>query len=145
MLWFVILSGITTIPPLNKTFFLRAETAGITASRPISQWTYFRVCGDGNTDCGPSYPALPVGWAWGANPQNAPADLVGGYGGDTTSYYYWYMWRFGWVFYLLTLFFEVLAFFSGFLACFGRLGSAVCGLVCTIALVLYTVGISLMT
>lgn len=59
--------------------------------------------------------------------------------------YYYYMWRFGWVLYLISLFFEVMAFFTGFLACCGRLGSAVSGLVTLAALFFYTIAVSLMT
>ncbi len=145
LLCLVILPGVSTNVPLDNTYFLRASTAGITGARPISQWTFFYVCGPGNADCGPAYPDLPIGWAWSGNPRNAPAELVGDYGGGTTSFYYWYMWRFGWVFYLLALFFEVIAFFASFLACCGRLGSAVSGFVCLVALALYTIGVSLMT
>jgi len=145
MLFFVILSGVTHTSPLRQTFFLRADTDGITDSRPISQWTYFYVCGDRNTDCGPAYPALPVGYAWSGSPANAPQELIGSYGGETTSFYYWYMWRFGWVFYLLALFFMVVAFFSGFLACISRLGSAITGVIALTALLFYTIGVSLMT
>lgn len=145
MLWFVILSGLTPTSPLNETYFLRADTSRITGAKPISQWTYFHVCGDGNTDCGTAQPALPLGAAWSSNPQNAPEELVGGYGGDTTSFYYWYMWRFGWVFYLIALFFSTLAFFAGFLACCSRLGSAVSGLISLASLLFLTIGVSLMT
>lgn len=59
--------------------------------------------------------------------------------------YYFYMWRFGWVFYLIGLFFAVMAFFAGFLACCGRLGSAISGLVSLTALFFYTIAVSLMT
>ncbi|KAK5656358.1 hypothetical protein OQA88_4738 [Cercophora sp. LCS_1] len=145
MLWFVILSGLTNTSPLNKTYFLRANTAGITGARPITQWTYFFICGDGNRDCGSAHPALPIGYAWDSDPSNAPEELVGGYGGDTTSFTYWYLWRFGTVFYLITLFFMVIAFFSSFLACCGRLGSALSGLVAGTALLFNTVAVSLMT
>ena len=55
------------------------------------------------------------------------------------------MWRFGWVFFLLTLFFETLAFFTGFIACCGRLGSAVSGLMTTVALAFSTISCVLMT
>ncbi|KAK0628220.1 SUR7/PalI family-domain-containing protein [Bombardia bombarda] len=145
MLWFVILSGLTTTSPLHQTFFLRADTSGIMGARPISQWTYFFVCGDGNNDCGSAHPAAGVGSAWSGSPSNAPAELVGGFGGDTTSSNYWYMWRFGWVFFLIGLFFEVLAFFSAFLACCSRLGSAITGLIALAALLFYTIAVSLMT
>jgi hypothetical protein len=95
--------------------------------------------------CGSATPALPVGYAWDGSPRNAPAGLVGGYGGDTTSFQYWYLWRFGTVFYLITLFFMVAAFFTSFLACCGRLGSALTGIVAAIALLFDSVAVSLMT
>jgi SUR7/PalI family len=145
MLFFVILAGVTTTPPLNNTYFLQASTQGITGARAVSRWTYFYVCGDDNLNCGPAYPALPFGYAWAGNPQSASGELVGDFGGGTTSYYYWYMWRFGWVFYLITLFFSVMAFFCSFLACCGRLGSAIAALVSTIALFFNTIAVSLMT
>lgn len=145
LLWFVILSGLTRTSPLSKTYFLRADTAGIEGARPISQWTYFQVCGLDNTDCGPARPALPLGDAWASNARGAPPELIGSHGGDTTSTNYWYMWRFGWVFFLIALFFEVLAFFAGFLALCSRLGSMFTGLLSLVALVFLTVAVSLMT
>lgn len=47
--------------------------------------------------------------------------------------------------YLMSLFFEVMAFFAGFLACCGRLGAAISGLVAFTALFFYSVAIALMT
>ncbi|KAL2161046.1 hypothetical protein VTH06DRAFT_8759 [Thermothelomyces fergusii] len=135
LLWFVILSGVRDASPLRQTYFLRADTSGIQGARPVTQWTYFRTCGDGNADCGPARPALPLGDAWASNARGAPAALVGGYGNDTTSFYYWYMWRFGWVFFLIALFFEVLAFFAGFLGPGrSRVASGLTGLISLIAL-----------
>ncbi|EAQ89572.1 hypothetical protein CHGG_06191 [Chaetomium globosum CBS 148.51] len=145
LLWFVILSGVTHTSPLRQTYFLRADTSGIEGARSISQWTFFKVCGDGNTDCGPSRPGLPLGDAWASNARNAPSELIGSHGNDTTSYFYWYMWRFGWVFFLIALFFEVLAFFSGFLALCSRLGSMFTGLISLVALFFLTLAVSLMT
>ncbi|KAK4156750.1 SUR7/PalI family-domain-containing protein [Chaetomidium leptoderma] len=145
LLWFVILSGLTTTSPLRQTYFLRADTSNIEGARPISQWTYFRVCGDANTDCGSSRPALPLGDAWASKARGAPSDLIGGYGNETTSFSYWYMWRFGWVFFLIALLFEVLAFGAGFLALCSRLGSAFAGLIAIVGLLFLTVGVSLMT
>lgn len=146
MLWFVILSGLTQTSPLRQTHFLRADTSGFQDARPITQWTYFKVCGNGNTDCGPARPALPLGKdAWAADADGVPSELIGGYGDGTTSYHFWYMWRFGWVFFLLSLFFATAAFFTGFLALFSRLGSALAGLVSLAALVFLTVAVSLMT
>jgi len=145
MIFLVVLAGVTATPPLNNTYFLQADTAGITGARGISQWTYFYVCGDGNTDCGGAVPAPPFGYAWSGNAANVPDDLMGPHGGNTTSSYYFYMWRFGWVFYLVSLFFDTFAFFTSFLACCGRLGSAVSGFVTLLTLFFYTIAVSLMT
>lgn len=144
MLWFVILSGVTNSTPLNRTYFLRADTSGITGARPVTQWTFFRLCGLGNTDCR-SFADPPIGKAWSSNPTGAPASLVGNHGGGTTSFHYFYMWRFGWAFYIITLFFETLAFFAGFLGCCGRLGAAISGVMALIALFFNTIAVSLMT
>ncbi|KAI1761514.1 SUR7/PalI family-domain-containing protein [Hypoxylon sp. FL1150] len=145
MLWFIILSAVTTTTPLNKTYFLSADTSGITGARSVTQWAYFYICGEGNVGCNKAAPAPPLGWAWSANPSGAPPQLVGTHGGDTTSSYYYYMWRFGWVFYLIALVFSTVAFFSGFVACFGRLGSAIAGLLAALALFFHTIAVSLMT
>lgn len=145
MLFFVILSGVTNTTPLGSTYFLRADTKGITGARDTTQWTYFYMCGLDNTDCGKAHAAPPFGYAWSANPQSAPDALIGSHGGETTSSKFFYLWRFGWVFIIITLFFEVMAFFSSFLACCGRLGSAIAYFVASIALLCYAVGVSLMT
>ncbi|GAO15461.1 uncharacterized protein UV8b_02206 [Ustilaginoidea virens] len=144
-LFFTILAGVSNSTPLNKTYFLRADTSGITGARASSQWTYFYVCGDGNLDCTGAKAAMPFGWAWASGASNVPDGLGGSYGSGTTSYHFFYLWRFGWVFFLITLFFEVLAFFSGFLACCGRLGAALSFFVAALALVFHTVASSLFT
>ncbi|KAI1824360.1 SUR7/PalI family-domain-containing protein [Xylaria intraflava] len=146
-LFFVILSGTTRVSPFRQSYFLSADTSGISGARPVSQWTYFHICGEGNTDCSRAWPDPPVGWAWSKNPTgpNLPQKLIGTYGGGTTSYVYYYLWRFGWVLYLLALLSTVLAFFTSFLAFFGRLGSAIAGAISTVALLLLTIAASLMT
>ena len=145
LLFFIILSGVTNSTPLNKTYFLSADTSGITDARDYSQWTYFYICGSDNKDCGGAKAAIPFGWAWGAHADKVPDGLGGDYGSGTTSKQQFYLWRFGWVFILITLFFEVLAFFSGFLACFGRLGAAISFIVTGAALLCHTVASSLTT
>jgi hypothetical protein len=60
------------------------------------------------------------------------------------SSYYFYMWRFGWVFYLIALFFGVCALFTGVLSC-TRLGSGLSGLVTGIALLFHSIAAALMT
>lgn len=145
LMFFVILSGVTNTTPLNKTYFLRADTSSITGARPISQWTYFYVCGDGNSDCGSPVPDLPFGYAWVGGGAGAPADLIGGFAKNTTSKYYYYLWRFGWVFYLVGMASTVLAFFTALLAPCSRLGSGISGSILVWTLFWYTLGVSLMT
>lgn len=73
----VVLAGVRDHNPLSKVYFLRADTSSIQGARPISQWTYFYVCGDDNANCGKAVPALPFGYAWVGGGQNAPSSLVG--------------------------------------------------------------------
>ncbi|KAI5922266.1 SUR7 protein [Camillea tinctor] len=145
LLFFVILSGVQDTSPLNKTYFLSASTDGITGARDVTQWAYFYICGPDNADCSGAWPAPPLGWAWSANPENAPSQLVGSYGGSTTSYKFFYLWRFGWVFYLIALVFSVVAFFASLIACCGRLGAAVAGFAAFVALAVHSVAVALMT
>ncbi|KAI6367413.1 hypothetical protein MCOR25_004950 [Pyricularia grisea] len=146
MLFLTILPGVSWVPPLRDTYFLRAETMGIRGARPITQWTFFYVCGLENLNCGFPQAAMGIGSdAWAPGGLGAPRELVGEYAGGTTSHYYWYMWRFGWVFFIIGLFFEVIAFFVGFLACLGRLGAAMAGLVAGTALFFNTLAVCLMT
>lgn len=77
MMFFVILSGVKDVSPLNKIYFLEANTSKINGARPISQWTYFYICGANNQDCGSATAALPFGYAWLGNNSGVPVDLVG--------------------------------------------------------------------
>ncbi|KAF4464357.1 cortical patch [Fusarium albosuccineum] len=144
-LWFIILSGLKSTTPLDKTYFLRADTSDITGARDITQWNFFYTCGAGNNDCSGARAAPTIGRAWDSNPSGAPSSLVGGHDGDRTSKKYFYLWRFGWVFFLITLFVETLTFFTGFLACCGRLGAAISGLMSMFALFCSSIAMSLMT
>lgn len=146
MLFLTILAGVSWVSPLRDTYFLRAETLLIRGARPVTQWSFFYVCEPGNVLCGPARAAMGIGAdAWLPGGLGAPRELVGDFANGTTSYYYWYMWRFGWVFYIIALFFEVIAFFVGFLACLGRLGAAMAGLVAGTSLFFYTIAVCLMT
>jgi hypothetical protein len=55
------------------------------------------------------------------------------------------MWRFGWVFYLIGLFFDVSAFFTALLAPCSRLASGFSGLILLGALFFFTLATTLMT
>ncbi|APA08932.1 hypothetical protein SS1G_02763 [Sclerotinia sclerotiorum 1980 UF-70] len=144
-MFFVILGGITQTTPLDKTHFLRADTSSIAGARPVSQWNYFRVCGEGNTDCGSSVPDLPFGYAWVGGGDGAPSSLLGSHAKNTTSSSYYYMWRFGWVFYLMGLFFTVFAFFTSILALCSTLGSFIGAWLTMVGLFFFSIAASLMT
>lgn len=142
----MILSAVRDAAPLNNTYFLEADTTGITGARDgLTRWTYFYYCDDRNAGCWGPWPAPAFGWAWGRDPANVPSGLAGGHGGSTTSTEFFYLWRFGWVMYLIALFFMVLAWFGSFLACCGRLGSALAFLISAAALFFLTIAVSLMT
>lgn len=55
------------------------------------------------------------------------------------------MWRFGWVFYLIALIFDVLGFFTALVAPCSRLASGLSGLIILIALFFMTLATTLMT
>lgn len=145
LLFFTILPGVSNTSPLRQTYFLRADTSGITGARDVTQWTYFYFCGENNADCGKARPAPAFGKAWAADADNVPEGLGGNDGDHTTSKHFFLLWRFGWVFFIITLFFQVLAFFSGVLACCGRLGAAISSSLALFALVMHSVAASLMT
>jgi len=145
LMFFVVLSGVTNTTPLNKTYFLRATTSGIQGARPVSQWTYFYVCGEGNTNCGSPVSDLPFGYAWVGGGEGAPGGLLGSHGKGTTSKYYYYMWRFGWVFYLIALIANVVSFFTCLLAPCSRLASGISGFFVANALFWFSLAASLMT
>lgn len=143
---FVILPGVTDSTPFNKVYFLQADTSGISGARDVTQWTYFYTCGSGNTDCSRARPAPAFGrYAWDARADNLPDEIGGSHGGHTTSTRYYYLWRFGWVLLLIALFFEVVTFFTGFLACCGRLGSTLAYYISCVALTFYSAAASLIT
>ncbi|RDL36121.1 putative SUR7 family protein FMP45 [Venustampulla echinocandica] len=144
-MFFVILSGVSHRTPFDKTYFLKADTSKIPGARSISQWTYFYVCGEGNNNCGSPVPALPVGYAWLGGSAEAPHGLVGSHGKHTTSFHYYYLWRFGWVFYLLALLTIVLAFFTAIVAPCSRLASGISGVLVLNALFWFTLAASMMT
>ena len=77
MMFFVVLSGVVDVTPLNKIYFLQADTSKIQGARPISQWTYFYICGENNENCGSATAALPFGYAWLGNTNGVPSDFVG--------------------------------------------------------------------
>lgn len=143
-MFFIVLSGVTDTAPLRQTYFLRADTSGIAGARDITQWTFFYVCGLGNRDCGKPVPALPFGYAWSSGGEGAPNSLRGSHAKNTTSTHFYYLWRFGWVFFLMGMTLAALGFISGCLYCV-RILNKITGLLLTFALFWYSLGVTMMT
>ncbi|PBP17603.1 actin cortical patch protein [Diplocarpon rosae] len=99
LMFFVVLSGVKDTTPLNKSYFLRADTS--------------------------SFP--------------------GGKGKNTTSDRYYYLWRFGWVFYLMSITLTGLTFLLSLLAPCSRLASGISGTFLAFSLFWFSLAASLMT
>ena len=123
--FFLILAGTTSSTPENLIYFLETTTNGIPGARNPSRWTLFYVCGvnsDGHNDnCGSPVPALPFnppGSSNFATDVGVPDAFIG-----TRRYYY--LSRFAFAFFLMSLFLGVVALFTGLLALCTRLGAYV--------------------
>lgn len=142
---FIILAGVTSDQPLDRTYFLEADTSGIQGAKDTTRWTFLYFCDQNNENCGDSNPAPAFGKAWASGARDAPDELTGSRGDDTTSKYYFFMWRFGWVWFILALAASAIAFFSGFLACCGRVGAFISSAVSFFALAFWTLAAVFMT
>jgi len=125
----VVLSGLPTTPE-NDIYFLEATLGGAAASglngisNPV-RWTWLRICGvDGQTGlnafCQPTGAAVPF-----SPVDNFPQQTVNNLPSafqDHRNYYY-YLSRISWAFYIVALFFAVVAVFTGLLPLCTRLGA----------------------
>ncbi|KAH9211847.1 SUR7/PalI family-domain-containing protein [Leptodontidium sp. 2 PMI_412] len=146
MMFFVVLSGVKDTTPLNKTWFLRADTSSFPgAGRAESYWTFWRICATGGGQCGSTVPALPFGYAWVGGSEGVPNGLTGPRGKGTTSNYYYYLWRFGWVFYLMSLVLTSFTFLTSALAPCSRLAAGFSGAFLAFSLFWFSLAASLMT
>ncbi|CZS91811.1 related to FMP45 Cell cortex protein involved in sporulation [Rhynchosporium agropyri] len=146
LMFFVVLSGVRDHTPLNRSWFLRADTSSIPgAGRAESYWTYWKICAHDGGQCGATIPALPIGTPWKGNTQGVPAGLVGSHYHNSTSTYYYYMWRFGWVFYLMSICLTGLTFLTSVLAPCSRLAAGLSGVLLAFSLFWFSIAASLMT
>ena len=146
MQFFIVLSGTHIGNPVNRFYFLQAATNGVSGSSPNLhnpvRWTYFSVCGVANGlnyDCGHPTPALPF------DPIRNFGTSQGLPGQFSQQNRFYYLSRFAWVFYLIALFFGVIAFLVSILALCTRLGAYLTGLNAALALFCQTIAASLMT
>ena len=146
--FFTILSGVVVHSPLNKVYFLQADTSGIssTSGTPVpnpARWTYFAICGvhnGNNAKCGKVSAATPFDPVKNFGTKiNVPQGLI-----DHPSQYY-YLSRVMWAFYIMALFFAVVALLLSVFAMCSRLAAKFTGLVTIIATVMQAVTASLMT
>ncbi|KAK5114257.1 hypothetical protein LTR85_010322 [Meristemomyces frigidus] len=145
--FFIVLSGAHIYKtPVNLVYFLQADTAGISGGNSQlhnpARWTYFSICGaDGshNANCGPVHAAQSFNPAHNFGTQTGvPSAFIG-----TSKWFY--LSRFAWVFYIIALFFAVIAFFLSIFALCARLGSYLTGLTTGFALFFQTLAAALMT
>lgn len=146
LMLFVILSGVRNIPPFSKTWFLQVNSSGITGSEhALTQWTYLFICGARNQNCGSPVPALPIGYAWPGGSQDVPKNLLGSFAKNTTSKYFYFMWRFGWVSYLMALVFASAGWIVAIVSVWTRVGIGISGLLITSGFFWHSIAASLMT
>ncbi|KAK4893356.1 Eisosomes component [Elasticomyces elasticus] len=146
MTFFIVLSGSHIGQPPSQVYFLQADTAGISNANDRyhnpARWTYLSICGvtNGlNSMCGPTRAAQSFDPARNfGSTTGVPQQFIG-----TRKFYY--LSRFAWSFYIVALFFAVLAFFLGFLALCTRLGAYLTGMMATLALFFQTLTAALMT
>jgi len=147
MLFFIILAGTTDSDPLNRVYFLWADTSNISGAPNTSEWTLWNVCESGNngsggmtTNCGSVHAANPFlpQQNFGTS-NNIPQEFLN----DHKTYYY--LSRFTFAFYLISLFFMLGSMVTGMLALCSRLGSAISALAAAWALFCITVTAALMT
>ena len=147
-MFLILLSGAIDGFPVNRYYFLEANTGNIPNAPAVSRWTFWNVCGvDGpRLACGnrdyekihPAFPFNPPGKKNFGTDVNVPDQFI------NTSYYF-LMTRFMFAFMLIALFFGVCALFTGLLALCTRIGAYLSGLLTMIAALFQAVHVALMT
>lgn len=140
--FFTILSGGVKGAPLNKFYFLQADTSNIPGALNPARWTFFAICGveNGlNANCRSPKAALPFD-----PPRNfgteegVPQQFIG-------THEYYYLSRFMFAFYLIALFFGAVALITGLLALVSRLGGYISSMTTFVALFFQALAAALMT
>jgi len=144
--FFVILSGATNSVPVGDVYFLQTTTGGISGGRSDygnpTRWTFLALCGEQNgrnANCRGTQAALPFDPPNNFGTENnVPQQFIG-----TDKFYY--LSRFMFAFYIIAVFFAVVAFFTSVLALCFRLGAYLTGLNTALALFFQALAASLMT
>ncbi|TID16808.1 SUR7-domain-containing protein [Venturia nashicola] len=143
MQFLVILSGAVRGSPENQIYFLQSTTRGIPNARNPTRWAFFALTGVDdnrlNSNYGSTVPALPFDPPRNFGTQSGiPTSFLG-------THYYYYLSRFMFAFYLIALFFAVIAFLTGLLALCTRLGAYLSSLNTALAFFFQALAASLMT
>lgn len=107
LLILIILSGATTSFPVNRFYWLQADTSGLGSAPDLSRWTFWGLCSRTNgelrcNDLSPAYPISPKD-NFGTT-VNVPTDFIT----DRNTYYY--LTRFAFCFFWIALAFMGVAF-----------------------------------
>ncbi|MCJ1370217.1 hypothetical protein MMC20_001429 [Loxospora ochrophaea] len=144
LIFLVLLAGAVDGNPLDKIYFLQADTSGIPNAPVLSRWTFWNICSvsSANTNlCPKVHPAFPLDPPSTRNfgtTQDIDVAFIG-----TRKYYY--LTRFMFAFVLISLFFAVCSLFLGLFALCSRIGSFLSSFLCSIALFFQTLTAALMT
>lgn len=139
----IILAGGVDHSPLNKFYFLQANTGNIPNAPSVSRWTYWNICGviNGRDICGKVHPAFPLDPPSHRNfgtTVHIPHQFL-----HTSKYFY--LTRFMFAFELIALFFTGCGLLIGVLALCTRIASYLSGLLCFLGLLFQTIMCCLMT
>lgn len=82
LIFLTLLGGANNSNPLNKIYFMEAETGNIPGAPPLSRWTFWNLCGvsNGNNACGDTHADFPLDPPSHRNfntTQNVPHQFIG--------------------------------------------------------------------
>ncbi|EEH09041.1 conserved hypothetical protein [Histoplasma capsulatum G186AR] len=143
LMMLTLIGGSRNTNPLNRTWFLEADTSNIPGAPETSRWTFWGVCGvsDGKNDCHGTTAAFPLdppsSWNFDTT-DGVPPQFIG------TSRYF-YITRFMFAFMLIGVFWVVLSLFTGLLALCTRIGAWISAFFAVLGLIFQILTSSLMT
>lgn len=161
LIFLVLLGGSRNSNPLNRIYFLEANTGNIPGAPLVSRWTFWALCSvkDGKNDCGSSHPDFPLDPPSHRNfntTVNVPPEFIGYVdciqsmsksvsNEPPRTNHYFLTTRFMFPFILIGLFFAVSALFTGLLALCTRIGGFISGFLSWLALTFQAITTCLMT
>ncbi|KAJ5514019.1 Actin cortical patch SUR7/pH-response regulator PalI [Penicillium fimorum] len=143
LIFLTLLGGVTNTTPLNRIYFLQADTGNIPGAPTTSRWTFWNLCDvkNGKNLCGDTHVNFPFDPPSHRNfdtTDNVPHEFIG------TNHYFLTS-RFMFPFIIIGLFFAVCSFFTGMLAVCTRVASYLSGFLAWVALTFQIITTCLMT